>query len=265
MVGQKILRTGVLDVKSPATSSLARGWRLPPWKTRRVDLVEGENGIMELNIYKENSQNLVDTYQLKNISDITMVTSKTHLHAFEIFSAGKSVLVMSGDTELESRDWIWTLRKIFWPDALEQIDSHDKISLKLISNGDTSRIHLVEGVYDIRVTTVAITISLLHKGDSRSTPVEPFGDKDPTKSVSLPFTTMARFRLEKENPQSRLLIETVPESKYGTSTFVFEESDEDGIQSVRDVMGIIKSTLFRATNSLHDCIASSQWTFDEET
>jgi hypothetical protein len=57
-----------------------------------------------------------------------MVTSKTHLHAFEIISAGESLIVMSGSTELESRDWIWTLRKLFWPDALEHIDTHGKIS-----------------------------------------------------------------------------------------------------------------------------------------
>lgn len=43
------------------------------------------------------------------------------------------------------------------------------------------------------------------------------------------------------------------------------ERDEDGNQSVVDVLRIIKGTLFRATNSLHDCIASSQWTFDKET
>lgn len=99
---------------------------LQPWKSRRVDLVEGENGTVELNIYKENTTSLVDSYQLQNITDITMVTSKTHLHAFEILSAGKSVIVLSGATELESRDWIWTLRKIFWPHVLEQVDSQGK-------------------------------------------------------------------------------------------------------------------------------------------
>lgn len=264
MVGQKILRTGVLDVKSPATSSLARGWRLPPWKTRRVDLVEEENGVVELNVYKKNDPNLVDSFRLQNVTDITMVTSKTHLHAFEILCERKSVVVLSGATELESRDWIWTLRKIFWPQALEQSDTHDLISLKLVSNGSAKRANLAEGVYDIKINSVAITIALLHKGDSRSTPVEPFVEKEASKSTSFPWTTIARFKLEKEGPQTRLFIDTLAESKHGASTFIFEP-DEDGNQKAEDVLSIIKNTLFRATNSLHDCIASSQWTFDKET
>lgn len=97
-----------------------------------MDLVEGENGIVELNIYKENTTTLVDCYQLHNITDITMVTSKTHLHAFEILASGKAIIVLSGATELESRDWIWTLRKIFWPHVLEQVNSHGKYRFRAL-------------------------------------------------------------------------------------------------------------------------------------
>lgn len=268
MVGQKIIRVGVLDVKSPATSSLARGWRLPPWKKRLVELVEGENCVYELAVYKKDSQDLVDTYQLRNISDVTMVTSKTHLHAFEILSAGKSILVLSGQTELESRDWIWTLRKLFWPHALEQTDTHDKISLQLLMNSDSKRAELPSGVYDIRVSTQAIRLSLLYKcepGDSRSTPVEPFKDKEPAKKASFPLTTLARVQLDAEGPQTRLILETTPDHKQGTSSFVFQPPDDDGDQVISEVIKVIKSSLFQATNNLHDCIASSKWTFDKET
>ncbi|XP_060595019.1 uncharacterized protein LOC132749313 [Ruditapes philippinarum] len=264
MVGQTVLKTGELDVKSPPKSTLTRGWRPPPWKTRRVDLVrDGE--IIELSIYKQNSDDLVRTYQLTNISDITMVTSKTHLHAFEIISAGESLIVMSGSTELESRDWIWTLRKLFWPDALEHIDTHDKICLKLILNDDTKKIRLSDGVYDLRVTTVSIVISHLHRGDSRATPVEPFDEKEAIKSVNLPLVHIARFKLEKADGRVRLMIETIPESKYGSSTFVFEETEESSNLTAKEALNILKSSVFTATNSLHDCIASSKWTFDEQS
>ena len=88
--------------------------------------------------------------------------------------------------------------------------SSDKISLKLIASSDTEKLRMSEGVYDIHVTTVSIEITLLHKGDSRSTPVEPFGGKEPVKSVTLPLTHIARFKLEKVGSEARLAIDTIP-------------------------------------------------------
>lgn len=268
MVGQRIIHSGFLDVKSPASSSLARGWRLPPWKTRRVELVEGENGIFELIIYKKNAPTVIDTYQLINISDVTMVTSKTHLHAFEIISAGKSMLVLSGTTELESRDWIWTLRKTFWPHAIEHTDAHDKISLQLIPNADSARANLPSGVYDFRITTEGIFISLMYKcdpEDSRSTPVEPFKDREPVKGANFPLTTLGRVQQDAEGGHARLILDTTQEYKLGARSLIFQPPEDDDGNQVKDVMRILKNTLFRATNNLHDCIAGSKWTFDQET
>lgn len=53
---------------------------------------------------------------LENIKDVRDVASKTHVHAFEVVGRdGKAIIILSGDTALESRDWMWAIRKIFWP------------------------------------------------------------------------------------------------------------------------------------------------------
>ena len=79
-----------------------------------------DNGMIEIHVY--DGSDLKDVYDLENVTDITMVTSKTHVHAFEIQAGGKSVIILSGSSEIESRDWIWTLRKIFWPQALAEVE-----------------------------------------------------------------------------------------------------------------------------------------------
>jgi len=83
-----------------------------------VEIVLADSGIPELHIYKLETRELVDVYQLHDITDVVMVGSKTHAHAFEIKSGDTSVLVMSGTTELSSREWIWTFKKLFWPQTI---------------------------------------------------------------------------------------------------------------------------------------------------
>lgn len=269
MVGQNVLREGKLDVKCPAKSSFARGWRLPPWKTRHVKLVEADGGITELHMYKENSQDLVDIYQLVDITDITMVASKTHAHAFEIVSRGSSMLVVSGLTELESREWIWALRKIFWPHVIPQIEANDRLDVQLIPNADSKSVGLVSGIYSIQVSIVAIEMTLVTRcdpGDRSSTPVETFNAKTAIEQTRLPLTMIGRLKIENVDGRMRLGVETIPDCDIGARTLLFERADETTTgQTIKDVVDVIKSALFQATNNLHDCIASSQWTMDTET
>lgn len=92
-----------------------------PWKTRYVELILTEEGAAELHIFNEDSHTLAEIYQLYDVTDITMVASKTHAHAFEINSGSRAIIVLSGSSDLESREWIWTLRKIFWPHVIPQV------------------------------------------------------------------------------------------------------------------------------------------------
>lgn len=268
MVGQKILKEGRLDVKAPATSTIARGWRLSPWKTRQVKLMEVENGKVELQIFKKDFVYQVDAYQLTNITDITMIASKTHLHAFEIVANGKPVVVLSGATELDSRDWIWFLRKLFWSQPMAHTVK-DTCKLQLLPNVDTRRAGLPSGIYEFNVSLVAISITLIRKcnsgGQSESTPVEPFREDNCRTSVSIPLTVIGRVQVEQQDERNRLVIEISPESDLGAGTFMFEQDCDIDLNILPGVLQNIKGVLFRATNSLHDCIASSRWRLDSET
>ena len=81
-----------------------------------------DDGPPELRIYNQKDNSLRDIYPLEDINDVTLCGSKTHAHAFEVISGNKPLIIMSGSTELESRDWIWTLRKLFWPDVFVEPD-----------------------------------------------------------------------------------------------------------------------------------------------
>ena len=68
----------------------------------------------ELRLYKD--EELIQVVALENIKEVRDVASKTHAHAFEIVdSNNKAIIILSGETALESKDWIWAIRKIFWP------------------------------------------------------------------------------------------------------------------------------------------------------
>ncbi|KAL4235208.1 hypothetical protein ACF0H5_006846 [Mactra antiquata] len=263
MVGQRILIEGVLDIKTPASGFIS-GWRPPPWKTRHLKLVQDENGDLELEVYVSNKSTLVSSYKLNDVTDVTMVTSKTHLNAFEIISGGNSVVVIAGDSELESREWIWILRKAFWPHALEQTDGHDEIRVHLLSSQNIS---LIEGIYDLRITINAITLRYISKsktGDDRSTPVEPFRPTDSQTTASFPLTSIGRFQLDQDNNGKKMIMETSADSVYGVCSYIFQ-CEEGSTTGLTDIVDIVKSTLFRATNSLHDCISASKWTFNTES
>ncbi|WAR13023.1 hypothetical protein MAR_027203 [Mya arenaria] len=266
MVGHTILKAGRLDVKSPSTSSFARGWRLPPWKTRSVEFVK-EGDQLELRIYKEKSHDLVDTYLLNDITDVTMVASKTHAHAFELLSRGTSVLVLSGETELESRDWIWNFRRVFWPHAIPQTDDTEKLSLQLFPTGDSSRINLPAGIYSTRVSLVAIELNLVTRcdpGDRSCTPVEPFNTGPAVEKIRLPLTTLGPLRVFRKDADIHFTVETLPDFEYGVLTLEFMTSDGSE-QTTHDVINVVKSALFQATSNLHDCISSSTWNLHKET
>ena len=87
---------------------------LQAWKVRRVELIDNGDKTAELRLYKD--EDLVQVIPLENIKEVRDVASKTHVHAFEVVgSNGKAIIILSGETALESRDWIWAIRKIFWP------------------------------------------------------------------------------------------------------------------------------------------------------
>ena len=84
------------------------------WKIRRVELVDNGDKTAELRLFKE--EELVQVIPLDNIKDVRDVASKTHVHAFEVLGSNNiAIIILSGETALESRDWMWAIRKIFWP------------------------------------------------------------------------------------------------------------------------------------------------------
>ena len=93
-----------------------------------MELVENQDKTYELLIYEQDDDNDIDhVYKLEDITDISMVSSKTHVHAFEIVSRGKSLVVLSGSTELITRDWIWILRKTFWPQSMAVVEQDGRL------------------------------------------------------------------------------------------------------------------------------------------
>ena len=61
------------------------------------------------------------TLFLENVRAVQPAKSKKHAHAFEIVE-NESVLLMAGETELESQTWVWAIRKIFWPNEYLEND-----------------------------------------------------------------------------------------------------------------------------------------------
>ena len=79
-----------------------------------MELIDNGDKTGELRLYKD--EELAQVIPLENIKEVRDVASKTHAHAFEVVgSNGKAIIILSGETVLESRDWIWAIRKIFWP------------------------------------------------------------------------------------------------------------------------------------------------------
>ena len=72
----------------------------------------------EVSSYKSPSDKF--TLFLENVRAVQPAKSKKRAHAFEIVE-NEAVLLMAGETELESQTWVWTIRKIFWPN--EYLDS----------------------------------------------------------------------------------------------------------------------------------------------
>ena len=61
------------------------------------------------------------TLFLENVTAVQPAKSKKHAHAFEIVE-NEAVLLMAGETELDSQTWVWTIRKIFWPHEFAETD-----------------------------------------------------------------------------------------------------------------------------------------------
>lgn len=256
MVGQEVIKSGILDIKTPA-SGLMRGWRYQAWKTRRVDLVSDDGGgsVMIL-VFRDDV--VENTYNLDDVSDVTMIASKTHAHAFEIVSKAKSLVILSGNTELQSRDWIWCLRKLFWPQAMVQLSVDDKKKVRLLKNVSLAKHNIREGIYQLDASVSGLTMKFVSTTysaeDSRLTPVEPFAAEEQRASLSLPLTTIGQYKLE----NGLLEIITTPDSEFGSSTFLVEAVHGER-SNIHDVIEVIKTAVFSATNCLHDCIASSYW------
>ena len=79
-----------------------------------MELIDNGDKSAELRLYKD--EELIQVIPLENIKEVRDVASKTHVHAFEVVGSNdKAIIILSGETALASRDWIWAIRKIFWP------------------------------------------------------------------------------------------------------------------------------------------------------
>lgn len=73
----------------------------------------------EASSYKSPSDKF--TLFLEDVTAVQPTKSKKRAHAFEIVET-EAVLLMAGETELDSQTWVWTIRKIFWPTEFAETD-----------------------------------------------------------------------------------------------------------------------------------------------
>ena len=77
-------------------------------------MVDNGDNTAELRLYKD--EEMVQVIPLEDVKDVRDVASKTHAHAFEVVGGNdRAIIILSGETALESRDWIWSIQKIFRP------------------------------------------------------------------------------------------------------------------------------------------------------
>ncbi|KAH3774070.1 uncharacterized protein LOC127845267 [Dreissena polymorpha] len=262
MVGRQVILSGDLDVKSPST--FIRGWRPNPWRTQTVELVL-QNGVHYLSIYEKNTTKSTkfEDFELKDITEVTMVPSKTHAHAFHIVSGGAPIIVLSGETSMVSRKWIWAIRKALFP--RENIAETKKLFLRLVPNADTTRLNLALGIYIVEVSAVAMEMTFTSDVDRACTPVVPFSAVVPTLGqLRLPLTTLGRVTERGSDDNALVIVETNPDiSEHGALSLYFATTDGSH-ESRSKVISVFKNVLFQATNNLHDCITYSNWDFDDQ-
>lgn len=254
MVGFTIKKAGTLDTKQPSTATIGRGWRYQAWKIRRVELVDNGDKTAELRLYKD--EELIQVVALENIKEVRDVASKTHAHAFEIVdSNNKAIIILSGETALESKDWIWAIRKIFWP--VQDAGILDKVLVRLLGSEETEQLGFSDGEYQFTVSISGLYVTMPTASGARDNEGEPTKNGGKRSGFSLPLTTIGKVTLE-TGFTNYVSVETTPDSKCGAVCFRFESVNEQTTSTASLYEGI-KTAVLKATNHLHDCIDNSDW------
>ncbi|KAK3603410.1 hypothetical protein CHS0354_009390 [Potamilus streckersoni] len=222
-------KCGLIDVKQPAKT---RGRKLKSWKKRWLVVHKIPNPaagtyVTQIDIYPsdEAAKNKIDCKQriiLENLTAIQPVKSKTHKFAVEVVER-EPVLLLAGETELESQEWVEAIRQIFRArNSNHFIDEKDIHRATVIKNKDTSRLGL-GGEYQVHVSPEYISIHSL----------------DSYNSYEWSLKTLKRFQLLAEN-NNILMFECGPASESGEATFQFMSA------AALKILATIKKNIFVA-------------------
>ncbi|XP_045193069.2 uncharacterized protein LOC123549220 isoform X2 [Mercenaria mercenaria] len=229
MIEGGIEYSGYIDIKQPPK---IKGRKLKSWKKKWVIVHEmsmrsADRSAAKVDVYADektarNSPADKQTFILEFVTDIRTAKSKTHAHAFEIVEK-EPVLLLAGETELDTQTWISTFRKIFFP----QQEENAVFPVLIISNDHATRLSLA-GSYSMTVNPEVIAIV-----------------SEKQNSYEWSLTMLKRFHLVKdtENPTIEILtIECGPKSECGEAIFQFRS------EHVAKILATIKANIYIALN-----------------
>ncbi|KAL3860280.1 hypothetical protein ACJMK2_010422 [Sinanodonta woodiana] len=223
-------KSGLIYVKQPAKM---RGRKIKSWKKLWVVIHTMSNRaagtcVTQIDIYPsdEAAKNKIGCKQsivMENLTTIQPVKSKTHKFAVEVVEK-EPVLLLAGETELESQEWVEAIIHIFQSRSSNPfILGKDVHRATVIESKHTSRLGL-GGEYEVHVSPEYMSIHSL----------------DSYNSYEWSLKTLKRFQLLVEN--NILVFECGPASESGEATFQLVST------AAQHILAAIRKNIFIAVS-----------------